>query len=257
MSDIPTKEELYDELEKKEYEYASEKLAALILLFGEYKQKIKGELISFYQKYGTDNVVTYNEARKYVSNKNRKRRIIVLFFAIDDHFNSFIRRVNPVFNNIGKAIIDMEKNFFNVKLDLTNVLNEKWGEDGLNWRTRLTVSKNRWSSNLLSNLKRSFIRGNNLNSVLQDLDKQMITIGKALGRLGLDETTAFNSIARKEIFKALEIKKYKFYSRPDERRCEICGSLHGKVFPITAYEVGITASPIHRNCRCFEIPIKN
>ena len=58
-----------------------------------------------------------------------------------------------------------------------------------------------------------------------------------------------------EIFKKLGINRYGFYSRVDERRCEYCGSLHGKTFPITAYEVGVTASPIHPRCRCWEVPI--
>ena len=76
-----------------------------------------------------------------------------------------------------------------------------------------------------------------------------------LNKLALTESTAVGSIARREIFKELGIKKYQFFTKPDERRCETCGAMHGLIFPISAYEIGVTASPLHPHCRCWEVPI--
>ena len=92
-------------------------------------------------------------------------------------------------------------------------------------------------------------------AVLNLLDKRFDSIESIIQTLGLTESTAVGSLARRKIFAELGIAKYRFYTRPDERRCETCGSMHGLIFPISAYEVGVTASPIHPRCRCWEVPI--
>jgi SPP1 gp7 family putative phage head morphogenesis protein len=112
-----------------------------------------------------------------------------------------------------------------------------------------------WKAYLGTDLKRSMLRRDSIDEVIEQLNKRFMSFERILKRLGLTESTAVGSLARKEIFKELGIKKYRFYAREDERTCEHCGSLHGLTFPMTAYEVGVTASPIHAHCRCWEVPI--
>ena len=47
------------------------------------------------------------------------------------------------------------------------------------------------------------------------------------------------------------VKKVKWYTVPDERRCVTCGNLHGKVFDINK----IPPKP-HWKCRCWWVPVK-
>lgn len=47
------------------------------------------------------------------------------------------------------------------------------------------------------------------------------------------------------------VKKVRWYTVPDERRCAECGKLHGKVFAIDK----VPPKP-HWRCRCYLVPIK-
>ena len=87
------------------------------------------------------------------------------------------------------------------------------------------------------------------------LDKRFKSMESIIKTLGLSESTAVGSIARQRIFRELGITKYQFYTKADERTCETCGAMHGLIFPMSAYEVGVTASPVHPRCRCWEVPL--
>ena len=52
-------------------------------------------------------------------------------------------------------------------------------------------------------------------------------------------------------FKDSGVKKVKWYTVPDERRCDTCGELHGKVFSIDK----VPPKP-HWRCRCYLIPVR-
>ena len=140
-------------------------------------------------------------------------------------------------------------------LDAEYLLYDKWGADEAMWLERLEDDVELWYHNVSKDIKQSLLKRDSIDDVLDDLDKRFTSIEKVLKRLALTESTAMGSLARRKIFKELGIKKYRFYAREDERTCEHCGALHGLVFPMTAYEVGVTASPIHAHCRCWEIPI--
>jgi SPP1 gp7 family putative phage head morphogenesis protein len=108
---------------------------------------------------------------------------------------------------------------------------------------------------IANDIKRAIHQGKTIDQVLTQLDKRFKSINSILETLGISESTAVGSLSRQEIFKELGINKYQFYAKVDERTCETCGSMHGLVFPISAFEVGVTASPIHPRCRCWEVPI--
>jgi SPP1 gp7 family putative phage head morphogenesis protein len=127
--------------------------------------------------------------------------------------------------------------------------------DDLYWLDRLEADVNLWKVTIASDLKQAIHKGASLDDVLKQLNKRFGSIDKVLTKLGLSESTAVGSLSRQAIFKELGIAKYQFYTKVDERRCEQCGALHGVVFPISAFEVGVTASPIHPHCRCWEVPI--
>ena len=104
-------------------------------------------------------------------------------------------------------------------------------------------------------MKDGFVRRMILDDVVEELEKIMKSFESKEEALAITESTTINSFARKEVMKSKGAKKYRFYAREDERTCEHCGGLHGKVFPIAQFEVGVTASPIHPRCRCWEVPI--
>ena len=160
------------------------------------------------------------------------------------------------FKLLEKGLITKESKFFDVDLDADKLL-LTWGADDLDWLDRLEEDVKLWDAYLTSDFKRNFLQRKQIDDVLKSLHDRFDSIERIIQNLALTESTAIGSMARRAIFKELGFGKYRFYSRPDERRCEVCGSLHGLIFPISAYEVGVTASPLHPRCRCWEVPIRD
>lgn len=248
-------DEQFEQLEQEEREIIDESVAAILLILANTKGNLEKELRDFYYRYGQDGVVTYNEARKWVSEKDHRRRLTDLLAFLTLELDSALVDIKTEFEKMLKLVIGKETGFFDVKIDMDAVLDMIWGADDLNWLQRLIDDVDLWKVYISNDWKRSMLQRKNLKAVLKQLDKRFNSINSIIQTLGLTESTAVGSMARRKIFAQLGITKYRFYTKPDERRCETCGSMHGLIFPISAYEVGVTASPIHPRCRCWEVPI--
>ena len=248
-------EEQFDKLEQEERFLTDEAIASMLLLLAATKNNLEKELRSFYQEYGRDGVITYQEARKWVSEKDHRNRMNVLLLFVSDEFAVLESKLTPKFEVMLSKIVLKESKFFDVDLSAYDFMDEDWGADEETWITRLSDDIAIWSIYIATDLKRGFAQQLHIDAVLKRLRKRFLTMEQVLDKLVLTESTAIGSMARKRAFKELGIGKYQFYARADERTCETCGELHGQVFPMTAYEVGVTASPIHPRCRCWEVPI--
>lgn len=248
-------DEQFEQLEQEERTLTNEEIALMILLLSDVKDNLKKELRDFYSKYGKDGVVTYAEARKWVNEKNHQRRLTALLLFVSGEFLLTYDKLVTHFHRFLKDVVSKEAAFFGVEIDVEKILTRKWGFDDLYWLERLEADVNLWKVYIANDLKQSLHRGATIDDVLKLVDKRFASIESVLKKLGMTESTAVGSLSRQAIFKELGITRYQFYTRPDERRCETCGSMHGLIFPISAYEVGVTASPIHPWCRCWEVPI--
>lgn len=249
-----TDEEM-EQVEQEELAITEEALLAMLATLTSTQVELEKELRSFYQKYGKDGVVTYAEARKWVSEKDHRKRWTVLALLIGTYFSKSISNISSEFDTMVRDIIGIESQTFETEVDTDKVATQKWGSDEANWSTRLQDNSTVWEAYVIADIKRSLLKRENIDDVLERVDKRFATMGRSLRSLVITESTAVGSLARREIFKELGIKQYKYYAKLDERTCKVCGAMHGLVFPISAYEVGVTASPMHPRCRCFEIPI--
>ena len=248
-------EEQFIELEQEERTLTDEAIIAMILLTHIVKNNLENELRSFYQKYGKDNVVTYSDARKWVSDKDHTKRLTALLLFMSNEFQSILPELTTELENMLKSVIQKECGFFDIDVDDTKLLDKKWGNDVSTWLERLEEDVDLWMNKLASDWKQQILQRKTLDEVLKKLDKRFDSIESVITTLGLSESTAVGSLARQKIFKELGITKYQFYTKADERTCETCGAMHGLIFPISAFEVGVTASPVHPRCRCWEVPI--
>lgn len=250
-----TDEEL-EQLESEERSITEEAIAAMLLILANTHSELEKELRNFYQQYGKDGVVTYNEAKKWVSKKDHRKRLAVLYLLFADSFHRALADLTDEFELMVRRIMEMESDFFDTDLDIDKHLWSEWGADDLNWLDRLEEDLELWLINVNNDVKVHIIKRDSIDTILEQLDERFITMERIIRTLVMTESTAVGSLARQLIFKELGIKKYRYYAREDERTCKQCGALHGLVFPISAYEVGVTASPIHPRCRCWEVPIK-
>lgn len=250
-------EEQFEQLEQEERTITDESIALMFLILDSVKSNLESELRNFYSKYGTDGVVTYAEARKWVGDNDHRRRLTALLMYINENFVQLSSKLTPEFKRMLENVIGKEITFFDA--DSENIadkpLTERWGADYKNWVDRLDDDVALWCTYILVDIKQALVKRTSIDDVLAKLDKRFNTMEYVLNTLGLSESTAIGSMTRRMIFQQLGIGKYQFYTKADERTCEICGSMHGLIFPISAYEVGVTASPLHPRCRCWEVPI--
>lgn len=250
-------EEDFIKLEQEERSFTDESIAIMLLILANTKSNLERELRDFYNKYGKDSVVTYTEARKWIGNNDHRRRLTALLIYITENFDSLKSNLTPKFKEMLEGVIGKEVNFFNVDSEIIadKPLDETWGADEKTWLDRLEDDVAIWCAYVLMDVKQAFHRGMNIDTLLTKIDKRFHSMESLLTTLGLSESTAVGSMVRRMIFQKLGVSKYQFYTKADERTCEVCGSMHGLIFPITAYDIGVTASPLHPRCRCWEVPI--
>lgn len=249
-----TDEEL-EQLEEKEHSHAVETFALILLILSNLHSDLEKLISTFYRKYGKDGVVTYVNAHKWVGGKDHRKRINVLRGQITDLVDEVFSDFEDNMRSHLSFIVDTEGDWFDVDLDIDDILNTPWGIEDGTWLDNLYGYYDLWLPTINGDLKQSLLRRDTLDDILEALDKRFTSMEKVLWKMYTTQSTAVGSIARREVFKELGIKKYRFYAREDERTCEECGSLHGLTFPISAFEIGVTASPIHHHCRCWEVPI--
>ena len=247
-------DEQFEQLELEERTLTEEAIAAMLISIAATKGTIEKELRDFYTKYGKDGVVTYSDVRKWASEDDRRRRLTVLLLFLADKFNELHADLTPKFTTFLTKVVKKEFDFFDVDLE-DDILNIAWGEDDATWFTRLENDTALFNLHVANDLKRAFLRHANIDEVLQQMDKRFTSIERIIQKLAMTESTAVGTLARREIFRELGVKKFKYYAREDERTCEVCGSLHGLIFPVSSYEIGVNASPMHPWCRCWEVPI--
>lgn len=253
MSDIYSEEEL-TKLEEEEHSVTEEALLLMLLLLMTFKDELVRELRAFFQQYGQDGVVTYAEARRYVSNNDHRRRLAVLLLLIHNSFNKLGSNLRKPFGDMIQDVINKEQEFFGV--ELADDFPLTWGADDKDWEDRLTDDVHAWEVALALAIKVGIAQQKPIDDIVADIDKKVTTMQGVLTALAISETTAVGSLARHLAFKALGVDRYRFFSRPDERRCDVCGEMHGRVFPVSVYEPGVTASPMHPRCRCWEVPLR-
>lgn len=242
-------------LEQEELEITEEELVAMLAILSGIKSDLEKELRDFYSKYGKDGVVTWKEARKWISEKDHRRRFTALMLLIGTLFDSAFSEWANHFRKFLVEVANKESTFFEVPIEIDKILYKKWDVNDLYWLERLEYDVDLWKATISNDVKQAILRGESLDNILEKLEKRTDSIESVLTTLALSESTAIGSFARQDIFKELGISKYQIYTKNDERRCETCGAMHGSIFPMTAYEVGVTASPFHKRCRCWEVPI--
>lgn len=241
-----TEEELYN-LKNEEEELTEEELVALLAALHVTLTELENEIRLFYQKYGKDGVITYSEVKKWVSSTNHTKRLAVLNHTISELFDAGFSDFEKIFTSHLQNIVLKESQFFGVELDIDEILNTPWGIDDLTGTSRLTAHKKRWTIQIANDLKLSFLRQDEILDVLENTATRGEAMEKILKRLLRTESNAVSSIARKKIYDALGVTKYRFLHL-DGCSCEKCSDMHNRVFPVSEYIVGVTANPLHPNC---------
>lgn len=143
-------------------------------------------------------------------------------------------------------VVDKEK--------IKAVLDKPWS--GANYSQRLWGNTEKLSQVLKQEVVNGMIQGINLNVMTKRLTVRFDTAKKNdVERLLRTEVNYTLNQATLDGYKDAGVNKYEFNATLDSRTSQICASLHGEKFDVSAIAVGINYPPMHPRCRSTTIPI--
>ena len=137
---------------------------------------------------------------------------------------------------------------------INKVLTTPWAADGKNFSDRIWNNKERMVKELHRELTQSIIRADDPQKAINNLARILNTSKNNTGRLIMTEMAAVSSTAQKDCFDELDVEEFEIVATLDGRTSEICREMDGKHFPMSQYEIGVTAPPYHVRCRTVTVP---
>ena len=145
----------------------------------------------------------------------------------------------------GKAFTTIDKSM------VQQMLSQIWVADGKNWSQRIWDN----TSILLDTLNEGLIhvvasgkKTTDLKNILQERFGVSYSRADALVRT---EVAHIQTQAAQKRYEDYGIQKVQIWADEDERRCEVCGKLHEKIYDATA----AIPIPAHPRCRCCIVPV--
>lgn len=133
------------------------------------------------------------------------------------------------------------------KIDL--LLSKPWTSDGRTFRDRCWMHKTDLLSGIQSDMLQGMLRGDGLQKTSARIAKRFGVSKSKAANLVHTESTYFNGIANKQLYKEIDVESVEIIETLDGSTCEICGSLDGKIVPMSEYQPGVTVPPFHPRCR--------
>ena len=137
---------------------------------------------------------------------------------------------------------------------LESLVYKPWTKDNTNWSKRIWGNDGKLVNILHTNLTQNIITGKPLKDIIDTIEERFNVERNIATRLIMTESAAYHSRAKERCMKDLGCEKYEIIATLDDRTSHICRSMDGKIFDMKDYEVGVTASPFHSNCRSVTAP---
>lgn len=132
---------------------------------------------------------------------------------------------------------------------IAKVINKPWAADGRNFSDRIWANKQKLINELNATFTQNIITGADPRKTIDVFSRKLDVSKQNAGRLVMTEQAAFGNTAQHDCFKALDVEQFEVVETLDSHTCSLCGSMDGKHFPMSQFEVGMTAPPFHPNCR--------
>jgi SPP1 gp7 family putative phage head morphogenesis protein len=161
----------------------------------------------------------------------------------------FMEQYEQIYRNI--AIKD-NLFFGEINTDVANqLINQIWCADGKNWSSRIWTNTSYLQETLNETLLDCLITGKKpteLKNLLQERFGVSFSNADSIVRT---EMAHIQTQAAKQRYSDAGVLEVEVWADKDERRCDVCGKLHQKRFPIN----GTMPIPAHPRCRCCILPV--
>ena len=132
---------------------------------------------------------------------------------------------------------------------ISKVLSRPWTLDNQTFSDRIWANKQALVNSVNTQLTQMIMRGAAPDKAIKAISDRFRVSKSQAGRLVMTESAAFANEARKDCFKDLGVERYVIVETLDNETCSLCAGLDGKVYPMSEYQVGVTAPPFHPWCR--------
>ena len=131
------------------------------------------------------------------------------------------------------------------------LINSIWCADGKSFSERVWQNTSLLVETLNEELLNCVITGKKTSQLKKALKQRFGVSYSTADRIARTEMSHIQNTAAKERYKDYGIREMQVWADKDERRCDVCGKLHKKKYPI-----GTTPPvPVHPNWRCSIIPV--
>jgi SPP1 gp7 family putative phage head morphogenesis protein len=131
------------------------------------------------------------------------------------------------------------------------MINSVWAADGKSWSARIWDNTSKLAETLNEKLIECVVAGKNPSELKKALMERFNVSFNQADALARTELAHIQTEAAKKRYEDTGIQYVQIWADEDERRCDVCGKLHEKIYPVGA-SVPI---PAHPRCRCCIIPV--
>lgn len=130
-------------------------------------------------------------------------------------------------------------------------INQIWCADGKSWSQRIWTNTDDLKQTLNDELIKCVISGKKTSELTKLLQERFGVSYNRAATVVRTETAHIQTQAAQQRYTDYGITEVEVFADEDERRCDVCGKLHQKKFPIG----GTMPVPAHPNCRCCILPV--
>lgn len=150
--------------------------------------------------------------------------------------------------------IALKDNLYFAEIDKSAVeqmINQIWCADGKSWSSRIWKNTELLQQELNDNLIDCLLTGKSTSDLKTILQNRFGVSYSRADSIVRTEMAHIQTQAAKKRYEDAGITEVEVWADKDERRCDVCGNLHKKRFPIH----GAMPIPAHPKCRCTIIPV--
>lgn len=159
------------------------------------------------------------------------------------------RGMLALYGQVGESISGNEAFATVNKVIAEETIKRVWCADGKLYSDRVWDNMNHLQITLQSALMDCVVAGKSHQHLRKELTHRFNVSQSDANRLARTELSYIQNQAAIQAYKDAGYTHYKFITAVDNRMCDECGSLNGKIFSFAEAEVGRNLPPIHPNCR--------
>ena len=190
----------------------------------------------------------YNYKRLMKLTQNMNNAMFELASKVDNYTEEQIREaIIRSYKNMNEALqVDFSMN--NDKL-VEMLFANNWS--GEMFSERIWSNTGDLAAKLNMLLKEHLIRGSSIAQITKLIRYKLDSHLKNTLRVVRTETMHYLNAASLQSYKEAGVEEVEMLAAKDERLCDVCGSEHGKIYPINKAPI----LPLHPNCRCTIVPV--